>query len=79
MRLVSRKRLAASIAAPMRNEPSAFPLMVTQMIAVENLAYGDAGITLAAVWNGAVAQVLLRVGGGRAERDQAESAEPEVK
>jgi alkylation response protein AidB-like acyl-CoA dehydrogenase len=39
------------------------PDTVTQMIAAENLAYGDAGITLAALWNGAVAYVLGQHGG----------------
>ena len=37
---------------------SGVPDTVTQMIAAENLAYGDAGIALAALWNGAVAYVL---------------------
>jgi alkylation response protein AidB-like acyl-CoA dehydrogenase len=39
------------------------PDTVTQMIAVENLAYGDPGITMAAVWNGAVAFALGQHGG----------------
>jgi hypothetical protein len=38
------------------------PDTVTQMIAVENLAYGDPGITLAAVGCGAAALVLARHG-----------------
>jgi len=35
---------------------------VTQMIAVENLAYGDPAITLAAVWSGAAALLIARCG-----------------
>jgi alkylation response protein AidB-like acyl-CoA dehydrogenase len=38
------------------------PDTVTQMIAVENLAYGDSGITMAAVWGGAAALLLSRHG-----------------
>ncbi|WP_217575047.1 acyl-CoA dehydrogenase family protein [Streptomyces sp. GbtcB7] len=38
------------------------PDTVTQMIAVENLAYGDAGITLAAMWSGSAALLLARHG-----------------
>ncbi|GGS20525.1 acyl-CoA dehydrogenase [Streptomyces humidus] len=38
------------------------PDTVTQMIAVENLAYGDPGITMAAVWGGAPALFLSRHG-----------------
>jgi alkylation response protein AidB-like acyl-CoA dehydrogenase len=38
------------------------PDTVTQMIAVENLAYGDPGITLAALGSGAAALVLARHG-----------------
>lgn len=34
------------------------PDALTQMIAIENLAYGDPGITLAAVWHGAVAYAV---------------------
>jgi len=41
---------------------SGVPDTVTQMIAAENLAYGDAGIALAALWNGAVAFLLGRHG-----------------
>jgi alkylation response protein AidB-like acyl-CoA dehydrogenase len=37
---------------------SGVPDAVTHMIAAENLAYGDPGITLAAMWNGAVAFLL---------------------
>ena len=36
------------------------PDAITQMIATENLAYGDPGITLAAVWSGAAAFLLAR-------------------
>ena len=36
------------------------PDTITQMIAVENLAFGDPGITLAAVWSGAAAFLLAR-------------------
>jgi alkylation response protein AidB-like acyl-CoA dehydrogenase len=36
------------------------PDAITQMIATENLAYGDPGITLAAVWSGAAAFLLSR-------------------
>jgi alkylation response protein AidB-like acyl-CoA dehydrogenase len=36
------------------------PDAITQMIATENLAYGDPGITLAAVWSGAGAFLLAR-------------------
>jgi alkylation response protein AidB-like acyl-CoA dehydrogenase len=36
------------------------PDTITQMVAIENLAYGDPGITLAAVWSGAAAFVLAR-------------------
>jgi alkylation response protein AidB-like acyl-CoA dehydrogenase len=42
------------------------PDTLTQMIAIENLAYGDAGITLAAVWSGAAAFLL----GQHASTDQ---------
>lgn len=38
------------------------PDAVTQMIAVEQLAYGDAGITLAAMWSGSAALLLARHG-----------------
>lgn len=38
------------------------PDTVTQMIAVENLAYGDPGITMAALWSGAPALLLSRHG-----------------
>ncbi|QTI69922.1 acyl-CoA dehydrogenase family protein [Gordonia polyisoprenivorans] len=38
------------------------PSAVTYMTAVENLAYGDAGITLAAVWSGAPSLLLSRHG-----------------
>jgi alkylation response protein AidB-like acyl-CoA dehydrogenase len=38
------------------------PDTVTQMIAVEGLAYGDAGITLAAIWSGAAALLIARHG-----------------
>lgn len=38
------------------------PDTVTQMIAVEQLAYGDAGITLAAMWSGSAALLLARHG-----------------
>jgi alkylation response protein AidB-like acyl-CoA dehydrogenase len=41
---------------------SGVPDTVTQMIAAENLAYGDPGIALAALWNGAVAFLLGRHG-----------------
>lgn len=42
---------------------SGVPDAVTHMVAVENLAYGDAGIALASLWNGAVAHVLAQHGG----------------
>lgn len=35
---------------------------LTQMVAVENLAYGDPAITLAAVWSGAAALLIARHG-----------------
>ncbi|MFD7056580.1 acyl-CoA dehydrogenase family protein [Streptomyces mirabilis] len=38
------------------------PDTVTQMIAVENLAYGDPGLTMAALWGGAPALLLSRHG-----------------
>ena len=38
------------------------PDTLTQMIAIENLAYGDPGIALAAAWSGAAAFVLGRHG-----------------
>ncbi len=41
---------------------SGVPDTLTHMIAAENLAYGDPGITLAAMWNGAVAFLLGRHG-----------------
>ena len=48
---------------------SGVPDTVTQMIAAENLAYGDPGIALAALWNGAVA-FLLGQAGAETHRDQ---------
>jgi alkylation response protein AidB-like acyl-CoA dehydrogenase len=36
------------------------PDTLTQLVAIENLAYGDPGITLAAVWSGSAAFVLAR-------------------
>lgn len=41
---------------------SGVPDTLTHMIAAENLAYGDPAITLAAMWNGAVAFLLARHG-----------------
>jgi alkylation response protein AidB-like acyl-CoA dehydrogenase len=41
---------------------SGVPDVLTHMIAAENLAYGDPGITLAAMWNGAVAFLLGKHG-----------------
>jgi len=38
------------------------PAPLTQLIAVENLAHGDAGIALAAVWSGAAAGLIARHG-----------------
>ncbi|WP_206341633.1 MULTISPECIES: acyl-CoA dehydrogenase family protein [Streptomyces] len=38
------------------------PDTVTQMIAIENLAYGDPGLTMAALWGGAPALLLSRHG-----------------
>ncbi len=43
------------------------PDTLTQMIAVENLAYGDPGIALAAAWSGAAALVLARHGSAEQE------------
>jgi alkylation response protein AidB-like acyl-CoA dehydrogenase len=48
---------------------SGVPDTLTHMIAAENLAYGDPGIALAAMWNGAVA-FLLGQHGGDTHRDQ---------
>lgn len=43
------------------------PDALTQMIAIENLAYGDPGIALAAAWSGAAAFVLGRHGSAAQE------------
>jgi alkylation response protein AidB-like acyl-CoA dehydrogenase len=48
---------------------SGVPDTLTHMIAAENLAYGDPGITLAAMWNGAVA-FLLGKHGAETHREQ---------
>lgn len=48
---------------------SGVPDSVMQMVAAENLAYGDPGIALAALWNGAVAFLLGRHG-SRSHRQQ---------
>ena len=45
------------------------PDAVTQMIAIEGLAYGDPGITMAAVWDGAAASLIGLC--GTAEQQQA--------
>jgi len=48
---------------------SGVPDTLTHVIAAESLAYGDPGIALAALWNGAVA-FLLGQHGGKTHRDQ---------
>ena len=48
------------MAVPEQFGGGGIPDTVTQMIAVEGLAYGDPGITMASVWGGAAA--LLELG-----------------
>ncbi len=56
--------LDTGLMAPLPEERGGggIPDVHTQMVAVENLAYGDPGITMAAVWSGAAALLLSRHG-----------------
>lgn len=56
--------LETGLVAPVSEERGGggIPDVGAQMIAVENLAYGDPGITMAGVWSGAAALLLSRHG-----------------
>lgn len=51
-----------TVAVPEERGGDGAPDTLTQMIAIENLAYGDPGIALAAAWSGAAAYLLGRHG-----------------